>query len=103
AVTFFVAALATPWYAVHPPSAVGEAKSVLPVAVDRGLDVVYPTTYSAGGTESDEETRSPIQGGDRVEVDLHLVAAPALHVIFRDEQQENGAFGMPTLRKRAFD
>jgi hypothetical protein len=101
--TYFVSVVATPWYAVHPPSAVGEDKSVLPVAVDRGLDVVYPTTYYAGATESDEATPIPIQGGDRVEIDLHLVAAPALHVIFRDEQQGNGAFGMPTLRKRAFD
>ena len=101
--TYFVSVVATPWYAVHPPSSVGEDKSVLPVMVDRGLDVVYPTTYYAGATESDEATPIPIQGGDRVEIDLHLVAAPALHVIFRDEQQGNGAFGMPTLRKRAFD
>ena len=96
--TYFVSVVATPWYAVHPPSSVGEDKSVLPVMVDRGLDVVYPTTYYAGATESDEATPIPIRGGDRVEIDLHLVAVPALHVIFRDEQQ-----GMAMLRKRAFD
>jgi hypothetical protein len=101
--TYFVSVVATPWYAVHPPSAVGEDKSVLPVAVDRGLDVVYPTTYYAGATESDEATPIPIRGGDRVEIDLHLVAVPALHVIFRDEQNGKDTFRMPMLRKRVFD
>jgi hypothetical protein len=101
--TYFVSVVATPWYAVHPPSSVGEDKSLLPVMVDRGLDVVYPSTYYAGATESDEATPIPIRGGDRVEIDLHLVAVPALHVIFRDEQKGNGAFGMPMLSKRVFD
>src|SRR5579864_2916215 len=69
--TYFVSVVATPWYAVHPPSSVGEDKSVLPVMVDRGLDVVYPTTYYAGATDSDEATPIPIQGGDRVRSEEH--------------------------------
>ena len=101
--TYFVSVSATPWYAVHPPSPTREEKGAMPVVVDRGLDVVYPTTYYAGATESDEATPIPVRGGDRLEVDLHLVAVPAVHLIFRNEQKGRDAFLMPQLQKRAFD
>lgn len=101
--TYFVSAAAAPWYAVHPPSPVSEVKAEQPVVVDRGLDVVYPTVYYAGATESDEATPIPLRGGDRVEIDLHMMAVPALHVIFRNEGKDPSRFMMPRLQKRAFD
>ncbi len=106
--TYFLSVTATPWYAVHPATTSPEGVSVAPAVVDRSLDVVYPTTYYAGATESEEATPIPLRGGDRLEVDLHLAPVPALHVIFRSpqdgSQQDGGnAYSMPLLQKRVFD
>jgi hypothetical protein len=106
--TYFLSVTATPWYAVHPATTSPEGSTVSPAVVDRSLDVVYPTTYYAGATESEDATPIPLRGGDRMEVDLHLTPVPALHVIFRSQQdgsQQDGgnAYSMPTLQKRVFD
>lgn len=106
--TYFLSVTATPWYAVHPATTSPEGVPVAPAVVDRSLDVVYPTTYYAGATESEDATPIPLRGGDRLEVDLHLAPVPALHVIFRSQQdgsQQDGgnAYPMPVLQKRVFD
>lgn len=101
--TYFLSASATPWYAVHPASTAPEGGVLIPTVVDRGLDVVYPTTYYAGATESDDASPIPIRGGDRLELDLHLVPVPALHVIFRSQPSGENVYPVPTLQKRIFD
>jgi 5-hydroxyisourate hydrolase-like protein (transthyretin family) len=106
--TYFLSVSANPWYAVHPPSIAPEGAQLIPVMVDRSLDVVYPITYYAGATESDDATPIPIRGGDRQELELRLLPVPALHVLLRTSQKESGqtdgAFqGYPTFRKRLFD
>ena len=40
--TYFVSAVAKPWYAVHPPSIRQTGATDVPTSVDRALDVVYP-------------------------------------------------------------
>lgn len=101
--TYFLSVSASPWYAVHPPSSSREGAAVVPAVVDRALDVVYPTTYYAGATESGDATPIPIRGGDRLELDLHLVSVPALHVIFRGEHDGENMYPMPVLQQRVFD
>jgi hypothetical protein len=101
--TYFLSVSATPWYAVHPTSSVQEGAPVVPAVVDRALDVVYPTTYYAGATDSEDATPIPIRGGDRLELDLHLVPVPALHVIFRGEHDGENNYPIPVLQQRAFD
>jgi hypothetical protein len=106
--TYFLSVTATPWYAVHPATTSPEGVSVAPAVVDRSLDVVYTTTYYAGATESEDATPIPLRGGDRLEVDLHLAPVPALHVIFRSQQDSSqpeggNAYSMPLLQKRVFD
>lgn len=101
--TYFLSVSATPWYAVHPLSTAPEGGVLMPAFVDRGLDVVYPTTYYAGATESEDATPIPIRGGDRLELDLHLVPVPALHIIFRGQQNAENMYPMPILQKRVFD
>jgi hypothetical protein len=101
--TYFLSVSATPWYGVHPLSTAPEGGVLMPAVVDRGLDVVYPTTYYAGATESEDATPIPIRGGDRLELDLHLVPVPALHIIFRGQQNAENMYPMPILQKRVFD
>jgi Carboxypeptidase regulatory-like domain len=101
--TYFLSVSATPWYAVHPATAVPEGAPAAPAVVDRGLDVVYPTTYYAGATESEDATPIPVRGGDRLEVVLHPTPVPALHIVIRSEPDANKGYSFPLLQKRIFD
>ncbi len=112
--TYFVSAVATPWYAVHPPSirqtggpaALTSADGSQPdrPQVDRSVDVVYPTTYYAGATEMEDASPILVRGGDRLDLDLHLSPVPALHVILRAPFPQSGqGFQFPVILKRDLD
>jgi hypothetical protein len=101
--TYFLCATAAPWYAVHPATAAPEGFSVIPAVVDRSLDVVYPTTFYSGATESEDASPILLRGGDRLELDLRLTPVPALHVVFRGEQKGENPGVMPLLSKKIFD
>ena len=79
--TYFVAVQASPWYAVHPLAGhdVG--------TVDRSLDVAYPSTYYGDVTQPDEATPIPVRGGDHLEADIHLTPVPAVHLMFRSDDE----------------
>jgi len=98
--TYFVSAKATPWYAVHPVSA-PEGTANAPVQVDPALDVSYPITYYGDTTETDEAAPIPVRGGDRLEADIHLNPAPALHLLFH--VAEGGQVAFPQLQRPSFD
>jgi len=80
--TYFLAAKASPWYALHPRS-FGQNRANPPSAFDPSLDVAYPVTYYNDVTEPDEALPIPIRGGDHLEVDFHLNPVPALHLHLR--------------------
>ncbi len=102
--TYFVSAVAKPWYAVHPPSVQQSGATDAPTSVDRSLDVVYLPTYYAGATEVEDASPILIRGGDRLDFDLHLAPVPALHVTLRAPPLQAGqGFQMPMLFKRDFD
>ncbi len=101
--TYFLSVTATPWYAVHPTTIAPEGVSLAPAAVDRTLDVVYPTTYYAGATESDDATPILLRGGDRLEIDIRLTPVPSLHIIFREQPDAGNGYPFPLLQKRVFD
>ncbi len=101
--TYFLSVSATPWYAVHPTTSTPEGASPAPAVVDRGLDVVYPTTFYAGAIESEDATPIPVRGGGRLEIDIRLTPMPALHIIFREQQDANNGYPYPLLQKRVFD
>jgi hypothetical protein len=95
--TYFLSATATPWYGVHrslTDELLGRPE------LGRSLDVAYPETYYKDATEPDEASPIPIQGGDRVEADVHLDPVPALHLVLRwgDHDQYYSA----TLQRPAF-
>jgi carboxypeptidase family protein len=96
--TYFLSVTADPWYAVHPHSTDQAGAQDF----DRSLDVVYPTTYYSGATESEDATPILVRGGDRLQFDLHLLPVPALHVLFLERAGQD-SFAPPMLFKRVFD
>ncbi|PYX31827.1 MAG: hypothetical protein DMG80_09495 [Acidobacteria bacterium] len=98
--TYFVSAKATPWYAVHAPSASGDATPP-PSQVDPTLDVAYSVTFYGDTTDTDSASPIPVRGGDRLEADIHLTPAPALHLLFRFAENSQVAF--PQLQRPSFD
>jgi len=100
---YFLSVTARPWYAVHPVSSQAEEAGNAPPGVARSLDVSYPTTYYNGATDTDDATPIPIQGGDHLQVDIHLNPVPALHLVFHAPHDGQQGFSMPVFQKRVFD
>jgi uncharacterized protein (DUF2141 family) len=96
---YFVSATATPWYAVHAPSFVGDAP---PSVVDPALDVAYPTTFFGGATESESAEPINVQAGDRAQVEIHLTPVRALRLTLDVQENGRGTY-LPMLRQRVFD
>jgi uncharacterized protein (DUF2141 family) len=94
--TYFVSAVATPWYAVH-RSQTDQRLGRPPV--DPSLDVAYPEAYYKDAAEPDEASPILIQGGERLEADLHLNPVAALHLILRWGGQDQ--YYSATLQKHA--
>ena len=99
--TYFLSVSATPWYAVHPPEDLQGPKSE--IAVDRSLDVAYPLTYYTDATNSDDAVAIPLQGGERLQVDMHLNPVPALHLLVHVPGDHKRGFMYPQLEQPAFD
>ena len=99
---YFVSAAAKPWYAIHPVASSSDGMANPPPGVAASLDVAYPTTYYSGATEADGATPIPVSGGDRLQIDVRLSPVPALHLIFRVSNDQQGVSG-PVFQKRVFD
>ena len=100
--TYFISAVATPWYAVHPiSSAAGDGRNR--PGADPALDVAYPEAYYKDATEADEASPIALRGGERLEADIHLNPVPALHLIYRIANQERSLLTLPNLRRSTFD
>jgi len=100
---YFLSVTARPWYAVHPVSSPAEGAGNAPPGVARSLDVAYPTTYFNGATETDGAAPISIQGGDHLQVDIHLNPVPALHIVLHVPNDGQQGFSMPVFQKRVFD
>lgn len=101
---YFVSVSGKPWYAIHPASDSGDGVGGSIQLVDKSLDVAYPTTYYGGATEADAAAPIDLKGGERAEIEVHLLPVPSLHLIFRvpDGDGQHG-FPRPILGKRVFD
>jgi len=100
--TYFISAVATPWYAVDHASFAGGDGRNRPQA-DPSLDVAYPQTYYKDATEPDAASPIPLRGGDHLEADIHLNPVPALHLIYRVANQGGSPVNLPNLRRSTFD
>jgi len=99
---YFVGASGKPWYAVHPRLSPGEGAKTAPTSVPQSLDVTYPAIYYDGASDSDGATLLPVKAGDHLRIEIHLIPAPSLHLIFRTPEGAT-AFGPPTFQRRVFD
>jgi len=86
-----------------PPPLTAEGTPNAAVAVDRSLDMAYPTTYFGGSTESEGAEAIAIKGGDQAQIDIHLRPAQALHLIFHAADNGEHGFQPPIFQKRSFD
>ena len=110
--TYFLSANGKPWYAIHPHSESGiaepgVAESVQQVeafpTVDRSLDVAYPVTYYPDVTEADDAMPIPIQGGERLELDIHLNPVPSLRIIFHMPDDGTHSVFFPQIQQSSFE
>lgn len=98
--TYFISVKASPWYEVHPATALTGSTSSS--SADQSLDVAYATTYYGDVTDADEATPIPIRGGDRLEADIHLTPVPALHLLFNVPDEGRNGVNVPSLERQAF-
>jgi Carboxypeptidase regulatory-like domain len=102
--TYFLCAMAKPWYAVHPPSFHQNGSANNANLVDPSLDVAYPPTLFNGATDSDAATPISLKGGDRQHVDIHMGPVPAMHIVIRMAARNDAAgYAMPMFQKRIFE
>src|SRR5579862_70259 len=100
--SYFIAATASPWYAIHPSSVQQGDGLRASTSVDPSLDVAYPLTYYKDATEPDDASPIPVRAGDHLEADIQLSPVPALHLRFHVPENEHG-FNMPVLQRPSFD
>jgi 5-hydroxyisourate hydrolase-like protein (transthyretin family) len=100
--TYFLAAQADPWFALH-GSLADRDRAEADLRADRAaLDLAYPLCFYAGTSEEAAATPIKIAGGNRIQADLRMHTVPALHLRIRSPHKKAGKddeFLMPTLRQ----
>jgi protocatechuate 3,4-dioxygenase beta subunit len=99
--SYFISVTAKPWYATHPLASPQAGTENLPPA-DRTFDLAYAITYYGDATEPDDASPIPVRGGDRLQADIHLTPAPALHLLFHVPEGQDGV-RTPIFYKPSFD
>jgi hypothetical protein len=99
---YYVAVMATPWYATRPQPRHDAEGNVLPDEQRSPLDVAYPTTFYADVTDSDSATPIPVKAGDQVQVNLTMHAIPAVHLSVHVPSPGVHGFAMPQLTQEIF-
>ncbi len=92
---YYVAVIASPWYAMHPPlrrAGSGE---------DSPLDVAYPVTFFDSTTDEASATPIRMEPGGRQEADISLHAVPALRLQVAAPRKGAGIV-QPELRTMVF-
>lgn len=99
---YYVCASTSPWYATRSPiSGAGGANSA--ANTDRSLDVIYPTTFYGGATDSQGAEAIELQAGERTQIEIHLSPAPSLHLVFHVADDGQHGYRMPQFQTRVFD
>ena len=75
---YYVAATATPWYAVHARSQGNEDRMPYRTSIDPALDVAYPTVFFPHATTEDGATPIVLKTGQRLTANLLMQAEHAV-------------------------
>jgi len=105
---YLLAVVAEPWYALHRSAMQGPQLD--PDGGDNlgtpdpaaALDVAYPVTYFDSTTDEASASRIVLAGGSRVEANITLHAAPALHIKVDTPRKQDGSIARAELRQTAF-
>ena len=115
--SYFIAAIARPWYATDSRSTMrtwhvvqnGGARytvpgqeEAIPDSATQSLDVAYPLTFFGGATEESDAREIRLRSGDRFQADLTLTAVPAAHLRFRGSHAGKGGLQV-RLRRTVFN
>lgn len=98
---YFIAVMATPWYATHSAPKRDAQGNLIPGARSP-LDVAYATTFYADVTDSDSATPIPVKAGDREQVNFSLHAVPAVHLSLQVPASNGQPYRVPSLRQEVF-
>src|SRR5579872_581446 len=96
--TYYLSVDAQPWYAVHPE----QDSAQLQTAADPALDVAYPITYYPDVIDPDSAAPISIQGGEHLQLDLHVSPVPSLRIIIHVPGSPSHQFPFPQLDQTAF-
>ncbi len=103
--TYYLEAMAVPWYAVHPPFEAENSHEQYRSAVDPVLDVAYAPVFYPHALRPPEASALEIKGGERIVANLQMQAEHALSLTitlppvapgepFRTPQLIQTVFGM---------
>lgn len=99
---YYVSASASPWYAMRSPISAAAGAVGFAANADRSLDVMYPTTFFGGATDSQNAEAIEVGVGDHAQIEIHLSPVPSLHLFFHVADEQHG-FRMPEFQTRTFD
>jgi hypothetical protein len=104
---YYLSAMATPWYAIHPQpagqeparptNAIGVVDSITPSF----LDVAYATTFYPDVTDSSAADAIPLSSGEQRSINLRMYAKPAVTITILRGDEKNGGFQF--LQRKVFD
>jgi hypothetical protein len=97
---YFLSVSAQPWYARGMSGRMMDTTERLAQESETTseLDVAYPTTFYPHATDSEEATPIPIKGGERIEIDVTLIAQHAMRLRLSVPRDEQGHFGVSLTR-----
>lgn len=99
---YYVSVNATPWYAMRSPTSAAVQWNNSLANVDRSLDVVYPTTFYGGATESEGAEPIELNAGDHTQIEIHLSPVPGLHLVLNLGGDGQHGYRLPEFRARMF-
>ena len=99
---YYVSVNATPWYAIRSPTSAAVQGNNRAANVDRSLDVVYPTTFYGGATDSEGAEPIELGAGDHTQIEIHLSPVPGLHLVLNVGGDGRHRYRLPELRAQVF-
>ena len=89
---YFLAANATPWYAIHPPFEPEGSQPPFRLAVDPALDVAYPLVFYPDALDPSGASPITLHGGEQITADMQMHPQHAMTLTVRvpsDDKQNN--------------